>query len=71
MDIDRQRGGRIGVGECFICHEMGHFARNCPRNSPAAPRRSLIRGVFSGMNDEDKVATLNELRGFTNGGEGN
>src|SRR6266567_4711255 len=41
MDIDRQCGGRIGAGECFICHESGHFARNCPRRPTGPPRRSL------------------------------
>jgi hypothetical protein len=68
MDIDRQRGGRIGGFECYNCHENGHLARNCP-HPPTRPRRNLIRGVFSNLNREEQAEVLKELQGFTNDSE--
>ncbi|KAG1831525.1 hypothetical protein EV424DRAFT_1342894 [Suillus variegatus] len=54
-------------GRCFICSELGHVSRQCPKNthlksdSPGKPPGIPSFGVHVGTSDEDRMRRLAEV----------
>lgn len=62
-----ERERRRTEGRCFICGELGHVSRQCPKNthlksdSPGKPPGIPSFGVHVGTSDEDRMRRLAEV----------
>ena len=78
MDVDRltidERTDHMKKGLCFICHEPGHTAKDCPRKKPRFPTNkfqnlkktgtntyAMIRSLYNELNDEDKKICMDKM----------